>query len=63
MSNAEGSDNASTFSNEEGQPFIFSLTKLEADISRQIAKLCCLRKLAEGGYHRVLGNQIYPDVR
>lgn len=51
-------DVESTFPDDEGQPFSFNLTELETIVSRQIGKPCHLRKLAEGGYHKVLPHQI-----
>jgi hypothetical protein len=54
MSNHGSGDNHSTFSNDEGPPFTFNLTQLEALVSQHIDKSFQLRKLAEGGYHKVL---------
>jgi hypothetical protein len=57
MSDHGSGDNHSTFSNDEGPPFTVSLTQLEALVSQHVEKPFQLRKLAEGGYHKVAGSQ------
>jgi hypothetical protein len=57
MSHPGSSENYSTFSNDEDPAFTFSLTRVEALLSQHIDKPFHLRKLAQGGYHKVVRPQ------
>jgi len=49
----ESTEIDSIFSDEEGEGFHFSLTQMEILVSQKLGTPCHLRKLAEGGYHKV----------
>ena len=50
---ADDGSNRSTFSYDEGEPDHFNLTALCEAVNKHFGTDCELKKLAQGGYHKV----------